>query len=66
MFLSFLFCILVHSIQRHWAVILFALAAGACDEIQTHPIESERVEGGERMVNMGDLLDPCFKGLRFS
>ena len=65
MFLSFLFCILVHSIQRHWAVILFALAAGARDEIETHPIESERVEGGERMVNR-DLLDPCFKGLRFS
>lgn len=63
---SFLLFILVHSIQKDTGQPSTFLAAGACDEIQTHPIKSERVEGGERMINLGDLLDPCFKSWRFS
>lgn len=63
---SFLLFILVHSIQKDTGQSSTFLAAGACDEIQTHPIKSERVEGGERMINLGDLLDPCFKSWRFS
>lgn len=59
--LSFLLFILVHSIQKDTGQSSTFLAAGACDEIQTHPIKSERVEGGERMVNMGDLLDPVLR-----